>query len=40
MLPKLEIKLFFVILIIFPILIKNNDSEDYYKILGIEKNAT
>ena len=38
--PKLEIKLFFVILIIFPILIKNNDSEDYYKILGIEKNAT
>ena len=41
MLSKLQLKLYFLILIISPILIKsNNDSEDYYKILGITKNAT
>ena len=40
MLPKLQIKLFILILINSPILIKSNDSDDYYKILGIKKNAT
>ncbi len=40
MLHKLEIKLFFLILIFLPIIIKSNETDDYYKILGIEKNAT
>jgi len=40
MLSKLEQKLYFIILIISLIFIKSNDSNDYYKILGLEKNAT
>ena len=40
MLHKLEIKLFFLILIFLPIIIKSNETDDYYKILGIKKNAT
>ena len=40
MLLKKNVKLYIIILIISLIIIKSNDKNDYYKILGIEKNAT